>query len=177
MGSCSSNNPEVLETQSNKSTTNIENEINPNLKTMLKRIFGPLDDEEIDPYDLCGFFFGNHMFYYEEKLYQIVMVSIVGYACDGGWYSNLDLGCDSPSYYEIDGEHPEWTNKKHHKGFDVTANRAYTILKQFLKQFQNNHIALKYLYIFKKHYQNFQKLNISSSNNTDAASKIQKLQK
>ncbi|MCQ2802729.1 MAG: hypothetical protein MJ225_03575 [Bacilli bacterium] len=94
-----------------------------------------------DFFDACGLFLGTHIFRDDElKLHQIVMCSIEGYPERSNWNSNFDIGDDSEGYYESTGEHPEWTNKKHHKGFDVTANRAYTILKQFLNEHKQDGI-------------------------------------
>ena len=93
--------------------------------------------------DICGLFLGNHIFENNNKLYQVYMVSLEGYPSDIAWISNLDLGADSQAYLEIDGEHPEWTNKKHHKGFDVTANRAYSEIQKYMDKKDNKNVADK----------------------------------
>lgn len=87
-----------------------------------------------DSNDVCGLYFGNHLFVNDGNTYQIIMASIEGYPSRTCWYSNLDLGADTAAYYSIDGEHTEWTNKKHHKGFDVTANRALPKIKEYMEK-------------------------------------------
>lgn len=91
----------------------------------------------VDPNDICGIYLGNHILENNGKLYQVYMASLEGYPSDIAWISNLDLGADTQAYKEIYGDHPEWTNKKHHKGFDVTANRAYTEIKKYIDEKTN----------------------------------------
>ena len=66
---------------------------------------------------------------YEGK--DICFVSIIDSGVGTAWSSNFDLGLDDASYYDKTGEHPEWTNKDNHKGFDVTGNRIVEILKDY----------------------------------------------
>ncbi|MBQ0008878.1 MAG: hypothetical protein KBS97_01180 [Firmicutes bacterium] len=87
-----------------------------------------------DTADICGIYLGNHILKNNGLKYQVFMASLEGYPSDVAWISNLDLGADTESYYSIDGDHPEWTNKKHHKGFDVTANRAYNEIKKYIDE-------------------------------------------
>lgn len=91
-----------------------------------------LEPGEKDPYDIVSLYLGNHIFEYENNDYQVVVVSIDGYPVQEMWYSNLDIGYDGIGYYEASGEHPEWLNKKHHKGYDITANRALPRIKAYL---------------------------------------------
>lgn len=51
------------------------------------------------------------------------------------WSSNFDVGSDTSNYWDRDN--PQWTNKNNHKGFDVTANRIY----EYLLDYINNGIA------------------------------------
>lgn len=95
---------------------------------------------ETDPYDRCGLYLGNHIFLNGDKKYQVVVASVEGYLNNKMWYSNFDVGYDGEGYYEINGEHPEWTNKKHHKGFDVTANRAFPIVQNYLNDVNDESI-------------------------------------
>ena len=96
-----------------------------------------------DPFDMCGLYLGNHILENEGKKYQIFMASMEGYPQESAWISNLDLGADTQAYYDIDGDHPEWTNKKHHKGFDVTANRAFNELKKYMDKKANEEVVDK----------------------------------
>lgn len=89
---------------------------------------------KFDPYDRCGLYLGNHIFLNEEKKYQVIVASVEGYLNQEMWYSNFDIGYDGESYYSIYGEHPEWTNKKNHKGFDVTANRAFPVIENYMNE-------------------------------------------
>lgn len=130
-------------TSDNTKYSNEESSINPVLVQFgfseLQHLV--LRPSEVDPYDLCGLYLGNHIFENENKTYQVVVASIEGYPTDLMWHSNLDIGFDSTEYYEIYGEHPEWVNKKHHKGFDVTANRAYPKIVEYTKQVHKNENA------------------------------------
>ena len=96
-----------------------------------------------DPFDMCGLYLGNHILENEGKKYQIFVASMEGYPQESAWISNLDLGADTQAYYDIDGDHPEWTNKKHHKGFDVTANRAFNELKKYMDKKANEEVVDK----------------------------------
>jgi len=58
-----------------------------------------------------------------------VNVSLCGTANADEWASDFDVGADTADY---PGEHPEWTDKTNHKGFDVTANRVVAQLKEYL---------------------------------------------
>jgi len=49
-----------------------------------------------------------------------------------GWISNFDVGADTPEYFDLTGsDHPEWANREHHKGYDVTANRIIAAAKDY----------------------------------------------
>lgn len=97
-----------------------------------------VDKKEVDENDVCGIFLGNHISLIDNKLYQVVVASIDGYPMNETWFSNMDIGSDSVGYTEINEDHPDWTNKKHHKGFDVTANRAYSLIVDYYESVKNN---------------------------------------
>lgn len=99
-----------------------------------------LDFEE-DKYDTCGFFFGNHVVDYNGKLHQIICVSVDGYASNSAWYSNFDIGADDPIYAELGGTHSYWLNRNNHKGFDVTANRAYPEILKYAEKVNKKEYA------------------------------------
>lgn len=116
--------------------SSLESDINPCLVqfgfTDLKHVTTKAG--ETDPYDIVGLYLGNHILRYEDNNYQVIVASIEGYPSNSMWYSNLEIGYDSEGYYEASGEHPEWTNKKHHKGFDITANRAFKEIKVYSQE-------------------------------------------
>lgn len=124
------------EVTTSKYETN-ESNINPVLVQFgfydLKHVVTEVTDNK-DTADICGIYLGNHIFENDGKKYQVYMASLEGYPSDITWISNLDLGADSEGYKEIAGDHPDWTNKKHHKGFDVTANRAYKEIKKYIDE-------------------------------------------
>lgn len=70
--------------------------------------------------------------------YDIYVVVIRGSTGAAEWQSNFDVGCDSPEYIEKTGEHPEWTERDNHKGFDVVANRVRDLLDSYAAQHKNN---------------------------------------
>ena len=125
---------------------NEESELNPCLvnfgfKDIVKvDNFGKFENDEAD---ICGAFFGNHIFENEDgNKYQIVACNLIGYPDNIVWNSNFDIGCDSDGYDEIfDYDHEYWTNKKHHKGFDVSANRFYPELLKYLETVEEDEIT------------------------------------
>ena len=93
---------------------------------------------ETDPYDACILYLGNHKFSFEGKDYQTFFITVSGYIDSTGWISNVDVGADTKEAKEIFGEHPEWLNKEHHKGFDVTANRAYDKFLSYINKYKDS---------------------------------------
>lgn len=69
--------------------------------------------------------------------YDVYVVVLRGCYSAGEWMSAFDPGADSDSYEELTGNHPEWTNKKVLKGFDVAANRACDIINEFIVSHEN----------------------------------------
>jgi len=68
----------------------------------------------------------------EERV--IVLVAIPGAYGIEGWLSNLDIGADTPEYFELTGrQHQEWLNRYNHKGIDVTANRIIDAIKDYVR--------------------------------------------
>jgi len=67
----------------------------------------------------------------EERL--IILVAIPGAYGIEGWLSNLDIGADTPEYFELTNRtHPQWLNHYNHKGIDVTANRVIEDIKDYI---------------------------------------------
>lgn len=119
---------------------NDESEINP---VLVQFGFSNIEYVELsgfskDQYDVCGLYLGNHVFNYENKLHQVICVSVDGYPVNSAWYSNFDVGADSDVYYEMDGDHPMWTHKENHKGFDVTINRVFPRVIEYADKVNND---------------------------------------
>ena len=93
---------------------------------------------DIDQYDSCYICMGNHKFIYNNVKYQIFVPIIYGYSKLSDWAGNFDLGANTPSCQEVTGEHPDWIDKKNHKGFDVTANRAYKYIENYMVKYTDN---------------------------------------
>lgn len=66
---------------------------------------------------------------YEGK--DICFVSIIDSGFGTSWNSNFDVGFNGDCYFDKTGEHPEWTNKDNHKGFDIAANRIVSIVEDY----------------------------------------------
>ena len=89
----------------------------------------------VDKEDLAGVFAGNHLMTYNDKNYQVFAFAIEGYPTPSVWFSNFDIGSKTQAYSDLYGtEHPDWKNKNHHKGFDVTANRAYALMRDYISR-------------------------------------------
>ncbi len=95
------------------------------------------EDYTVDTDDVTEFFVGHRNVYYEGKYSEVIIVSVRG--TNGTveeWSSNFDVGADTPEYYTAVGsEHPDWTNKDNHKGFDVSANRVYAKLNDYIDEY------------------------------------------
>jgi len=61
-----------------------------------------------------------------------INVAILGTQTTEEWDSNVDVGSSNPNYSALTGEHSDWTNKKNHKGFDVTANRVKAKINAYI---------------------------------------------
>lgn len=78
---------------------------------------------------------GHHFVEYNGEKKEIILTAIRG--MNGSleeWTSYFDIGADTEEYYKLTGEHPEWTNKENHKGFDVTANRVMQAIDQYVSE-------------------------------------------
>ena len=62
---------------------------------------------------------------------DICFITIMDSGLGNSWISNFDVGSDDESYYSKTGEHPEWTNKENHKGFDVAGNRIVSLINDY----------------------------------------------
>lgn len=102
---------------------------------------------EEDSYDTCGLFLGNHKIYNGGKKSQIFFITIQSYYDMNSWTSNLDFGADSTSYEDVIGPSAEWINKDHHKGFDVTVNRCFPHIVDYINELKDDSFET-YLYCF-----------------------------
>ncbi len=90
---------------------------------------------------------GHHFVKKDGKKYNVIFCSIRDSSVKNSWKSNLDVGYDSASYYEKTGEHPEWTDKENHKGFDVSANRTMSFIEEYLSEVKSGKTP-QIIYIF-----------------------------
>lgn len=88
---------------------------------------------EFDKYDTTRFVMAHKQFKISDKAYDVM---VINYAYTQGpleWISNLDVGVDDPIYNNFgDAEHPDWLDKKNHKGFDVSANRTMPDIEKYI---------------------------------------------
>ena len=91
-------------------------------------------DYSVDKDDITDFFVGHKKIVYNGVENEVIIVSVRGTnGTNAEWSSNFDVGADSDEYYDAVGhDHPDWNNKANHKGFDVTANRVYTKLFEYI---------------------------------------------
>ena len=91
-------------------------------------------DFEKDSDDITKFVCSHKAFTYGNKKKEVIIVAIEG--TDGTeeqWRSNMDVGADTEDYKNLTGDHPEWTNKEEHKGFNVTYNRVSGKVKEYIE--------------------------------------------
>ncbi len=78
---------------------------------------------------------GHHYVEYNKEKKEVILVAVRG--MNGSleeWSSYFDVGADTEEYYTLTGDHPEWTNKENHKGFDVTANRVMRAIEAYTSE-------------------------------------------
>ena len=95
--------------------------------------------------DISELGIGHRKIIYQGKEKEVIFVTVRG--TNGTvkeWSSNFDVGADTKDYW--DQNNPDWDNKHHHKGFDVTANRLNTYIKAYVKQYVSTS-AEKVIYI------------------------------
>ena len=90
----------------------------------------------VDSLDVCGLYLANHKFIVDNHKYQLFAFVVKGYVDSTGWASNFDLGADCENETAIFGEHPDWINKKNHKGFEVTGNRAFQLVEDYINEYK-----------------------------------------
>lgn len=93
--------------------------------------------------DITKAIVGHRLVTHEGETKDIVVVVIRG--TNGTiqeWSSNFDVGADTADYW--DRNNPDWKNKKHHKGFDVAANRLDKHLQQYINRLGSKHQIVTY---------------------------------
>ena len=109
------------------------------------KLFGLEDVEDIkikaanysvDKDDLTEFAVGHRTVYYQGYEKEVIVLAVRGTnASNAEWSSNFDVGADTPEYYAAMGDsHPDWVNKKNHKGFDVAMNRVLTKFYDYVER-------------------------------------------
>lgn len=93
-------------------------------------------DYSVDPDDISEFVVGHRTVVYGGTAREIILLSVRGTnGTNAEWSSNFDVGADTSAYYSAVGwSHPDWTNKKNHKGFDVTTNRILYLFEDYLNR-------------------------------------------
>lgn len=86
-----------------------------------------------DADDTTGIAMGHRVIEINGAKFNVFVASVAGTREDGDWLSNFDLGADTDDYYDATGQHPEWKNKAHHKGFDIAANRAKPYIDSYIE--------------------------------------------
>lgn len=94
-------------------------------------------DYSVDKDDVTEFFVGHRNIRYNGVNTEVIVVSVRGTnGTNAEWSSNFDVGADTTEYYNATGyEHPDWKNKSNHKGFDVSANRVYDKLIEYINTY------------------------------------------
>lgn len=107
---------------------------------------GPTD-EGVDPNDISQIYLAHKEINVKDQTYDICFITMRDSDQGVAWSSDFDIGYDDDSYYSKTGEHPEWTNKENHKGFDVAANRSLVVAKNYFSTKLNKN-AQQIFYLF-----------------------------
>ena len=106
-----------------------------------------------DPDDESYVLFGHKLTEQNGRKYDMVIAAVQGTdsSLSGSqWSSNFDVGSPDQSYSDLTGEHPDWSNTDNHKGFDVTANRIDSALRQYTEEL-NHESDVTTTYLFTGH--------------------------
>lgn len=88
---------------------------------------------QVDMSDVAEAFVGHRLVSYNGEKREIIVLAVRGTnGTQDEWSSNFDIGADTEAYYDMTGEHPDWVNKRNHKGFDVAANRILTAYNKYM---------------------------------------------
>lgn len=88
----------------------------------------------IDQDDVSEIYIAHRLVTYNNEKREIFFLTVRGTnGTSAEWSSNFDVGAESREYTDKTGEHPDWTNKINHKGFDVASNRILTAFDYYIK--------------------------------------------
>ncbi len=96
--------------------------------------------------DISAMRIGHKKITFGKKTYELIFVTVRG--TDDSieeWSSNFDVGYYGSEYTDINNT-KEWENYDNHKGFDVTANRLYKKITEYVANNVDNN-AEKIIYI------------------------------
>lgn len=100
-----------------------------------KDVYGDSIDED----DVSEVYFGHRLVEYRNEKREIFFMMVRGTnATNAEWSSNFDVGADTNGYYTKTGQHPDWTDKANHKGFDVAKNRILTAFNAYIANLEEN---------------------------------------
>lgn len=117
--------------------------------TSFGKLFGLKDVEDIrisaanyttDKDDVTEFVVGHRTVEYLGETREIIILSVRGTnSSNAEWSSNFDIGANTAEYYKATGsEHPYWTNRSNHKGFDVATNRVLEKFEDYIERHELN---------------------------------------
>lgn len=91
----------------------------------------------VDEDDVSEVYIGHRLVSYQGEQREIFFLTVRGTnGTNAEWSSNFDIGADDSSYYDKTGEHPDWTNKENHKGFDVAATRILRAFSEYVNELE-----------------------------------------
>lgn len=94
------------------------------------------DIQTQDVNDVTGVTIGNKKVNIDGKDYTLYIAVLDTTQGATEWMSNFDIGADIDGYYAMTNttrdDHPFWIHKYNHKGFDVAANRAKTLIDSYI---------------------------------------------
>lgn len=105
----------------------------------IKDIRDKADSYSVDKDDFAGFHMGRRVVREGANKYVVYVLAVRGTFFLREWISNVDTGSSNSSY----GTHPEWTNHKMHKGFNVTANRIMEELDKYINEHSSEDRGMK----------------------------------
>lgn len=89
----------------------------------------------VDTDDVSEVFIGHRLISYRGEQREVIFLAVRGTnSTNAEWSSNFDIGADTSGYYQMTNEHPDWTNKENHKGFEVAASRIMKAYNQYINE-------------------------------------------
>ncbi|MDO5329753.1 MAG: hypothetical protein Q4E88_06660 [Coriobacteriia bacterium] len=94
-----------------------------------------LPDYTKDINDVTSFCFNHRKINLGSHDTEIINISVCGTGGDFEWASNFDYGAETDDYKAATGDHPEWTEKEDHKGFDIAKNRLLKVYNSYYSKY------------------------------------------